>query len=165
MFRLKLIWRYWTIFILINLISMKFFLSIFIASLPSQGGVAEFQADDGHQRDGYYGCVGCGGSQNLTTDSPVLPFKHFIFVFECITGGWVTVAACSSGIQDSTLGLPSRQPCSSGTASSTKKGLDFRYFDPNSVICQIIAAKWFFSKLQAEVVRCAEKLATSNNVQ
>ena len=108
---------------------MKFFLSIFIASLPSQGGVAEFQADDGHQRDGYYGCVGCGGSQNLTTDSPVLPFKHFIFVFECITGGWVTVAACSSGIQDSTLGLPLPPPCSSGTASSTKKGLDFRYFD------------------------------------
>ena len=89
---------------------MKFFLSIFIASLPSQGGVAEFQADDGHQRDGYYGWVGCGGSQNLTTDSPVLPFKHFIFVFECITGGWVTVAACSSGIQDSTLGLPLPQP-------------------------------------------------------
>ena len=44
---------------------MKFFLSIFIASLPSQGGVAEFQADDGHNRDGYYGWVGFGAIEKF----------------------------------------------------------------------------------------------------
>jgi len=78
----------------------------------TQGGVAEFQGDDGHKRDGYYGWVGYGGSVFQWH-----PRLNIGFAFAPTLLEW--------------------------HCFFNKKG----------------------ARLQAEVVRCAEKLATSNNVQ
>ena len=43
-------------------ICVGYILGDLVFQLPPQGGVAEFQSDDGHMRDGYYGWVGYGGS-------------------------------------------------------------------------------------------------------
>ena len=69
------------------------------------------------------------------------------------TGGSVMEAVSSSGIQNSTSALRTHPPCWSSTASKTKKAPDCRsekigQYDP----------KMFFM-IQAEVIRCAEKLA------
>ena len=70
------------------------------------------------------------------------------------TGGSVMEAVSSSGIQSSTSALRTHPPCWSSTASKTKKARDCRsekigQYDP----------KMFFFFIQAEVIRCAEKLA------